>query len=141
MAISKEMKAYINKRFDEKIANINKEYNDALTKEQKSWEKESKAICDLIVKPLMEEMKLVKKQIQELGLSTCSYFNHCCDNISNIYYVNGLPKDKTIAISKPYKDAIEILNKEREMLLIKLSMEKDFDKVNAMLKDYGIGLE
>ena len=57
-----------------------------------------------------------------------------------IFHFIQLDSVNTDDIEKPFEDLIKEINKKRDRLLIRLSLEKDYDKIVELLAENGIEL-
>lgn len=151
MKVSTELKRVINRSFDEKKeliekeakSEINKEYENIVSKfreskEFKAYVKTAKELQKLLNelsdiysrdKVYTDESPLLYVLNSQLKLNPEDFFNlNSGYTFRNKEYVTR------------YGSKINELEMERESLLIKLTYEKDFDKIKELLAEYGINI-
>jgi hypothetical protein len=140
MALSRELKAYINKKFDEKIKNTRIAKDEA---RGKYHTEQRKKVVDEVAQELKPEYTAFISKLKEVK-------DKYKDSIHFAYEIRELiaskleneidPKIDTSEITKKFDDEILAIDKQRDTLLIQLSMEKDFEKIKEILAENGIGL-
>lgn len=135
MALSKEMKDYIARKMDEKINKINKECNEECAKAEKDF-------CSTVNRQVHDTKNIIDQMIEDIlfkypsvKISTSWY-----DNSRKMHYDVYAPNTIGDSIRAKYAPQINALKAEKEKLLVRLSMEKDFDRINMILADYGIAI-
>lgn len=148
MKVTTELKNLINRQFDSKVDEI-----------RKKAQKEVKKLYDAKVEEFTstKEWKDYVKAADKLSLKFEEMFPNNDDYRDKPYYperfkyrVSTSPSDfvrdntysskyNTGAYQQAEKDIQDLLLK-KEALLIKLAYEKDFDKIQAMLAEFGITL-
>jgi hypothetical protein len=138
MALSKEMKQYIEKKFNERIQTLKNAQYQEIEEEKKKLHiiKETKVdgFRDFIVKfneELPDGLQLSSNILCYAGVKGRGNYDP--------FYID-CPQATKKEIESRYASLITKVEKEKELLLIKLSMEKDFDRINDMLNEYGIEL-
>lgn len=140
MALSKELKAYINKKFDEKIKNTRIAKDNATCKyrreEEAKIKKEISKELDLEHSAFVSKLHEVKDKYGDSILYRYTLKNLMAESLESMLD----PQVDITKIVKPFDDEVIALNKQRDTLLIQLSMEKDFERIKEILKENGIGL-
>lgn len=138
MALSKVLRDYITKKYDDKKKEMQKSRDEAVSEASTMYYKvqgeKGKELCSA----LYPQIEAIKNTIKEAGFGT-----GCLSNISgagSIYSIKNYPNTLKFEVMKPFNDDILKLDNERDRLLIKLSLEKDFDRINAILKEHNIDL-
>jgi hypothetical protein len=140
MAVSKELKEYINRKYDERISaiveRINSNKSKALELARKTAERELQERAE----DLVESLQFLINELVEEDEYTTTYDGRDFleRGIKNLIQVKVAHRETELEIL--LKKEIEDLKKEKELLLITISLEKNFDKINSLLSQYGIGL-
>jgi predicted RNase H-like nuclease (RuvC/YqgF family) len=138
MALTSVLKNYIAKQYNEKIEKVEKEKVEAVDKAMKKYLDDDVVKGNAICKTLFEQIQAVKEELKEAGLGTgqLSYVNKTRD----MFGTSSFTMNARQVVVKPFDNRIEALNKEKDRLLIKLSLESDFEKINELLREYNIEL-
>jgi hypothetical protein len=139
MAVSKELKAYINRKYDEQVAVIEqakKQNLMAFTDNHRANMKDrATVVTGLAVSVLQEQIAQLEKEGYAVSYDGRDFLKQ------GIFNLVLLPNSgSTASIEKIYDRKMGELRIEQERLLIIISLEKDFDKINMLLKDYNISI-
>lgn len=137
MALSRELKAYINRKYDDRITVLNNKKSEAMTKARTDFDTTNREGAITLTEDTAQALKDMMELLEEKGFPI-SYDGK--DFIKRgIFNLVNLPQfqDKS-KITKIYESQIAEINTEREKLLIILSLEKNFDTINALLKEYNL---
>lgn len=134
MAVSKELKEFITRKFQEKIYAI----NTAKTKAMDELLEVKYSKGDEIYAEIKDKIQSVASRLKREGYSLDYTFRNFVDCGHRPFSIS-LNKSE-LSQFKHFDAEIEKINKQRDMLLIKLSLSKKFDEINVILADYGIAL-
>lgn len=147
MKVTTELKHIISRSFDEKL---NKEYDELntkikksisdkkdevlATKEYKDYRKAADALYKKYEKEIQRDMKRYGKNNKPYRLDEMKFLLNDIGFFvgDNSYCYNEYGKEKN-----NIKDS---LSKQKESLLIKLTYEKDLDRIKSLLSEYGIDI-
>ena len=137
MALTRELKAYINKRYEARSAEIQKRKSDSLSNARKNHEEDVRQIAQDTSEVAVKDLQDILEALQEKGF-TLNYSGKDFKK-KGIFDLVNLPQFQEVAkVSKIYDRQIELVEAEREKLLVMLSLEKNFEKINELLKEYDI---
>lgn len=141
MALSKELKVYINKKFDEKIKELTKQQNDVAFEYAKNVKEITKSKFASFMEDKYSAFVEQLKNFIEVNEDKFSlnYDGRKLVEKDLTYFINVENPD-TSEVREPYVKQIAALDKQRETLLIQLSMEKDFERIKQVLEENDIGL-
>lgn len=137
MAISKELRNYIQRVYDKKLADLKSEQEKEIRQITKQIEKE----MNQKFSSFKEVLSQIATEVQDQEGIVLNYYvrNLFSFNQSLIEVSSTHPSLQTI--KSEYAKKIEQVEREKEKLLVKLSLEKDFDNINNLLGEYDIGFE
>lgn len=137
MKVTTELKNLIKRQFEDKKNIAEKEYREQ-GKIKYQEELESFKQTD-VYKNYIASVNELKKYLE-----TCSTKYDCYSDYPYYYNDNVYFKYSDDMLKAQYNysccNLLNELDRKRDSLLIKLTYEKDFDKVQELLKEYGIEL-
>lgn len=137
MAISKELKEYITNKRAEELGNIDVEIKELIEQNIKEALKSDVNLLEI-------EMLYTRAQesLQKLNEKHGAFFPYDVKMI-----IEGKFPMRNFVKPNVKNAGVEVLemrkanvSKKYDALILKLSMEKDFDKINAILTEVGIGI-
>lgn len=139
MALSKQLKEFIEKKYNEQIAKLRAEENKELAEIRAEY---NQAAIDVTneIQTFLTNLKATMSIGVELNSSLLTYAG--LDEGCRYYKAAQakVPDGLAETIRKSYIDKINSKKQEQERLLIRLSLEKNYDSIAAMLREYGIEL-
>ncbi|WMU08144.1 hypothetical protein vBCtySFA70_00040 [Clostridium phage vB_CtyS-FA70] len=141
MALPRELKAYINKKIDEEIALIIREKKETAMKYIADERKKRENFFKEQLKPEIDTLT-EKLSTFDTDYANIAHLNYDGRDVlkDGIFHFIQLDSVNTDDIEKPFEDRIKEINKKRDRLLIRLSLEKDYDKIVELLAENGIEL-
>lgn len=139
MKVTTELKNIIKRAFDQKVADLKKATEEIKRQEYESVIKtisdspEYKAYIEASARfiDLLKAYEIPREQEREHGYTINTYYmvKDITDIVKeNRYHLATMEEAKAIAA----------LDGERDALLVKLTYEKDLEKISALLAEYGI---
>lgn len=141
MALPRELKAYINKKIDEEIALIIREKKETAMKYTDDERKKRENFFKEQLKPEIDTLT-EKLSTFDTDYANIAHLNYDGRDVlkDGIFHFIQLDSVNTDDIEKPFEERIKEINKKRDRLLIRLSLEKDYDKIVELLAENGIEL-
>ncbi|URZ16885.1 hypothetical protein [Clostridium felsineum] len=139
MAVSKELKQFIEKEYDLKIKAVRAEYSEKLQQANSRYIEGLKK--EYPFKELSIALTMLDIFREEYGLQYSYYNKYFIKDYAEMTQVfDGLEPPETQELMDIRDTEIAVLKKDKERLLIKLSLKKDFDEISKTLAQYGISL-
>lgn len=138
MAMSKELREYINNKYSQKINNLKKEKQLIVERYKKDIRQTDLILIDKLKNKIINFLTAVEEDFKGLHIHSNNSFINL--KRGDFYY----QVDFEIENEQVKFNILEIDNEinslvaEQERLILILSLEKDFDVINKILDEYGL---